>query len=79
MKEEEKKGEESLPQSKVEVSSIDLNNMLTDSFDQNRKKYLPLEQLHKKTKNRNAGKKFTKPNKWLKRGLCTSAASTASS
>jgi len=54
---EEKKGKESLPRSKAEVSSIDLNDMLSDSFDQNRKKYLPLEQLHKKTKNRNAGQK----------------------
>jgi len=60
IKEEEKKGEKSLPRSKAEVSSvssIDLNDMLSDSFDKNRGKYLPLEQLHKKTKNRNAGQK----------------------
>ena len=56
MKEEEKKGEESLHQSKVEVSSsvssIDLKDLLGESFYNKRKKYLPLEQLHKKTKNR---------------------------
>jgi len=51
MKEEEKKGEESLPRSKAEVSSvssIDLND-LSESFYNNRRKYMPLEQLHKKT------------------------------
>ena len=59
MKEEEKKGEKSLPRSKAEVSSvssIDLND-LSESFYNNRGKYLPLEQLRKKTKNRNAGQK----------------------